>query len=84
MSEASGIVIHMPPVAEPKIADLLGFEARWPRHSGYKESAIIAELDIAPARYYVLLLRAASSLEGQALDPITAHRVLRKARPRAA
>lgn len=65
-------------------AQLLDFEARWPRHSGRKETAIIEELDLAPARYYVLLPRAASSLEGQAHDPITAHRVLRIGRHRAA
>lgn len=59
-------------------AVLLDFETRWPRHSGYKETAIIEELGLAPARYYVLLLRAASSIEGQACNPITAHRVLRR------
>lgn len=59
-------------------AQLLDFEQRWPRHTGHKESAIIRELGLAPARYYVLLLRAASSLEGQAHDPITAHRILRR------
>ena len=59
-------------------AQLLDFEAHWPRHSGYKENAIIEELGLAPARYYVLLKRAAESLEGQAHDPITAHRILRK------
>lgn len=79
MSEGQRRVIHMPTVTEPTIADLLDFEARWSRHSGFKENAIIADLDIAPARYYILLWRAASSLEGQAHDPITAHRVLRAA-----
>lgn len=69
---------------EPTSVQLLDFEARWPRHFGHKEIAIIGELRLAPARYYVLLLRAAKSHEGQAYDPITAHRVLRKARPHAA
>lgn len=78
MSEVLGRVIHMPTVTEPTTADLLDFEARWSQHSGHKENAIIADLDLAPARYYVLLLRAASSLEGQAHDPITAHRVMRR------
>lgn len=78
MSVAGRMVIHMTP------AELLDFEARWPRHSGYKETAIIDELGLAPARYYVMLLRAASSLEGQEHDPVTAHRVLRKARQIAA
>ena len=58
--------------------DLIDFEARWSRHSGHKETAIIADLDLAPARHYVLLLRAASSLEGQAHDAVTAHRVPRR------
>lgn len=55
--------------------DLLDFERAWPRHSGAKENAIIDELGLKPARYYVQLHRAARSLEGQAHDPITAHRV---------
>ena len=62
---------------EPTTPELLNFEATWPRHSGRKETAIIETLGIAPARYYVILRRAAMSLEGQQHDPITAHRVLR-------
>jgi hypothetical protein len=64
----------------PTFAELLEFEARWPRHSGHKESAVIDELKLMPGRYYVLLLRAASSLEGQQHDAVTAHRVLRRER----
>lgn len=64
---------------DPSAGDLLDFEAKWPRHSGRKESAIIGELGLAPARYYVLLRRAATSLEGQAHDAVTAHRVMRRA-----
>ena len=84
MSVAARRVIHMPTVTEPTSAQLLDFEARWPRHSGYKESAIITQLGIAPARYYVLLKRAAESLDGQAYDATTAHRILRKDGRRAA
>ena len=73
MSEPGDRVIPMTP------AQLLDFEAQWPRHTGRKETALI-ELGVAPARYYVELLRAATSLEGQQHDPITAHRVLRMAR----
>lgn len=60
-------------------ADLLDFEARWPRHTGRKETAIIEQLDLAPARYYIELREAARSLEGQAHDAVTAHRVTRRA-----
>lgn len=58
------------------IGELLDFESAWPRHSHAKELAIRAR-GLTPARYYVLLRRAASSLEGQAHDAITAHRVTR-------
>lgn len=58
--------------------DLLDFERTWPRHSHAKENAIY-ERGLTPARYYQLLRRAASSLEGQAHDALTAHRVSRRA-----
>jgi hypothetical protein len=35
----------------------------------------IRDRGLTPARYYVLLRRAAASLEGQAHDALTAHRV---------
>jgi len=56
-------------------SDLLAFERAHPRHDGAKEETIRAELGITPARYYVLLGRAARSIEGMAADPITARRV---------
>jgi hypothetical protein len=59
-------------------SSILDFERTHPRHSGVKEEAIRRELGLTPARYYVLLHRAAASLPGQAHDPITAHRVTRK------
>ncbi|MEV8176099.1 DUF3263 domain-containing protein [Microbacterium sp. NPDC079176] len=55
--------------------ELLAFEARWPRHSTTKGEAIRGHLGISPARYYQLLHRAASSLEGIREHPITARRV---------
>jgi hypothetical protein len=65
------------------IARLLDFEATWPRHTSAKEELIRDELRITPPRYYQLLDRAAASLEGQAHDPLTAHRILRRMkRPR--
>ena len=54
---------------------LLAFERSHPRHNGTKEETIRAELGLTPARYYVLLGRAARSLEGMRADPITARRV---------
>lgn len=57
--------------------ELLDFERTWPRHSHAKENAI-RDRGLTPARYYQLLHRAARSLEGQAHDAITAHRVLRR------
>lgn len=57
--------------------DLLDFERAWPRHNGRKEVAI-REQGLTPARYYVLLDRAATSLEGQAHDAEVAHRVIRR------
>ncbi len=59
---------------------LLEFERAHPRHSGVKEEAIRAQLGVTPARYYVLLGRAARSLEGMAADPITARRVRERRR----
>lgn len=54
---------------------LLAFERTHPRHTGTKEETIRADLGLTPARYYVLLGRAARSLEGMAADPITARLV---------
>lgn len=54
---------------------LLAFERAHPRHDGTKEETIRADLGLTPARYYVLLARAARSVEGMAADAITARRV---------
>lgn len=54
---------------------LLAFERSSPRHTAAKEERIRRELGVTPVRYYVLLGRAARSLEGMAADPITARRV---------
>lgn len=54
---------------------LLAFERAHPRHDGTKEEAIRAELGLTPARYYVLLARAARSLEGMRAGAVTARRV---------
>jgi hypothetical protein len=56
-------------------ATLLAFERAHPRHHGTKEETIRAELGLTPARYYVLLGRAARSLDGMAADAITARHV---------
>ncbi|GAA3008933.1 hypothetical protein GCM10010461_19120 [Microbacterium aurantiacum] len=69
MSEVTCRVVHM------TVGELLDFEREWGRHTGAKEHAIREALGLTPARYYVLLGRAARSLEGQAHDPITARGV---------
>jgi hypothetical protein len=56
-------------------AQLLDFEARHPERTRSKEQVIRRELGLPPARYFVLLARAAESREGIAHDPITAARV---------
>lgn len=61
----------------PTVPQLLDFAHRHPNIRGGVEDAIRAELGVTPARYCVLLERAAASMEGQAYDPVTAHRVLR-------
>lgn len=69
MSVAAGIIARVTP------AELLAFEARHPSWHGDKETRIRSELGLSPARYVVLLERAAASVEGLRADPMTAHRV---------
>lgn len=64
-------------------AELLAFENRNPSWRGNKETRIRQELGLSPARYVTLLERAAASHEGQAADPVTAHRVTSFTPPRA-
>lgn len=64
-------------------AELLAFEARWPRHTPNKGHAIRHDFGMSEARYYQLLLRAASSAEGTLADPFTARRVRERAEHRA-
>lgn len=61
-------------------AAFLAFEQSWPDHSGYKETVIRRELGITPARYYVLLHRAAHTREGIEAHPITARHVRERTR----
>lgn len=69
MSEASGTI----PIMSP--AELLAFEARWSLHTPAKGEAVRRELGVTPTRFYQLLHRAASSLDGIRSDPITARLV---------
>lgn len=62
-------------MAELTAPELLDFEAKWGRHTGKKELAILDDLGMRPARYYQLLTRAVRSLEGIAHDPMTCRRV---------
>lgn len=64
----------------PTIAEPLNFESRYPGWTGQQEEDIRLRFGFGPARYFQLLHRAAASLEGQAHDPMTAHRVLRRIR----
>lgn len=58
------------------IPQLLTLEAQHPGHTPAKYEAI-RRLGLTEARFYQLLGRAAASMEGQAYDAVTAHRVLR-------
>jgi hypothetical protein len=62
----------------PTVPELLDFAAAHPLIRGTVEEKVRKDLGLSPARYVVLLGRAAASMEGQAHDPITAHRVLRR------
>ncbi|MFJ4166270.1 DUF3263 domain-containing protein [Microbacterium sp. NPDC089698] len=55
--------------------ELLAFEARNPSWRGNKETRIREQLGLTPARYVILLIRAAESIEGMLADPVTARRV---------
>lgn len=63
----------------PTVPEIFAFENQHPRHSSHKEVLMLSELGLKPARYYQLLLHAAGSLEGVALDPILCRRVLARA-----
>ncbi|MEV7694830.1 DUF3263 domain-containing protein [Microbacterium sp. NPDC089189] len=58
-------------------ATLLAFEARWGAHSGAKEEAIRAELQLAPPRYYQLLGRVIDTEAALAHDPMLVGRLRR-------
>lgn len=64
----------------PTTAQLLDFAATHPDIRGEVDGLIRRELGVTPARYCQLLMRAATSMEGQAHDPITAHRETRRMR----
>ncbi|MCI1017864.1 DUF3263 domain-containing protein [Microbacterium sp. C5A9] len=55
--------------------ELLEFESQWPPHTPDKGEAIRRRLRVSPPRYYQLLIRAASSLDGIRAHPITAREV---------
>ena len=62
----------------PTIPQLLDFAAAHPDIRGEVDGMIRRELGVSPARYCQLLMRAATAMEGQAYDPITAHRITRQ------
>ena len=65
-------------------ADILAFEAAHPHHTPTRAERIRRELGITPTRYFMLLRRAAESVEGIAAHPATARRVRERAERRAA
>ncbi|MFJ4997091.1 DUF3263 domain-containing protein [Microbacterium sp. NPDC088619] len=64
-------------------AQLLDFERRHPHATPDKHARIRHELGISEIRYYVLLARAAESVDGIAADPFTARVVRERAYKRA-
>ncbi|MCT1363297.1 DUF3263 domain-containing protein [Microbacterium sp. p3-SID131] len=56
-------------------AELLAFEARHPKHTPAKTHAIRHQIGITEVRYYTLLHRAAQSVDGIKVDPVTARMV---------
>lgn len=62
---------------------LLAFERDHPHHTPAKVAAIRRELGITEVRYYVLLGRAARSVEGIKTHPVTARMVRERAEKRA-
>ena len=58
--------------------EALAFEAAHPENTPTKRVEIL-QLGLTEPRYYTLLTRAASSLEGIAADPITARLVRQRA-----
>ncbi|WP_194239274.1 DUF3263 domain-containing protein [Microbacterium sp. CBA3102] len=59
--------------------ELLAFEAQHPQQTPEKTSRIRHQLGITEVRYYVLLARAARSVEGITADPVTARMVRERA-----
>lgn len=64
-------------------AELLAFEACHPKHTPSKTHAIRHQLGISEVRYYTLLHRAARSVEGITVDPVTARMVRERIEKRA-
>lgn len=62
---------------------LLTFEAQHPHHTPDKTACIRRQLGISETRYYVLLARAARTMDGIKADPVTARRVRELAEIRA-
>lgn len=56
---------------------LLTFELEHPRGGGHKDHAIRTELQLAPARYYQLLVRLARTRRALAAEPMLVKRLLR-------
>lgn len=64
----------------PTVPELFAFENQHTRHTSYKEMLIVKEFGLSPARYYQLLVRAASSDEGARIDPMLCGRIRARSR----
>ncbi|MCC2031809.1 DUF3263 domain-containing protein [Microbacterium allomyrinae] len=59
----------------PTGEQLLAFEAKHPKATGRKETAILDELGIRPARYYQLLGRLIKTEDALRIDPMLTNRL---------
>ncbi|MBN9140915.1 MAG: DUF3263 domain-containing protein [Micrococcales bacterium] len=78
MSANSGAA-RLTPAGEldPLSARVLAFESAWTGRTGAKASAIRAEFDVAPARYYQLLSAILDSPAALRHDPLLVRRLQR-------
>ena len=88
MSASSGAVRLEPDASgddlEPLAVRVLEFEGAWAARTGAKASAIRAEFDVAPARYYQLLSAILDSPAALRHDPLLVRRLQRMRDARAA
>ncbi len=77
MTAASGAAPLAHEELEPLALRVLDFERSWSGRTGAKASAIRAEFDVAPARYYQLLSAILDSPAALRHDPLLVRRLQR-------